>query len=77
MSGWQIQPSFWDAYNKLKEEYRSQFPPSFDGIFKRLDDINQEKMEIMNYAKTIHYHIANIENLSDDAFLRIKELDIE
>lgn len=77
MTTWQIQSEYWDAYNKLKEEYRQQFPPQFNSVFKRMDEINKEKREIMSYINVGHYYDANLEQLSDDAFERIKDLDIE
>jgi archaellum component FlaC len=64
-------------YNKLKEEYRAQFPSQFDATFARMDEINKEKREILQYFQGRHYYEANIENMSDDAFARIRDLDIE
>lgn len=77
MTSWQIQPEYWDMYNKLKEEYRAQFPSQFDATFARMDEINKERREILQYFQGRHYYEANIENMSDDAFARIRDLDIE
>ena len=77
MTTWQITPEFWDMYDVLKKEYREQFPDQCKPIFDRMDEINKERRELLVYADTGHFNKANIETLSDQTFLRIKDLDIE
>lgn len=77
MTTWQITPEFWDMYDALKQEYREQFPDQCKPIFDRMDEINKERRELLIYADTGHFNKSSIEFLSDETFLKVKDLDIE
>jgi hypothetical protein len=77
MSTREINPEFFDIYHKLQEEYKNQFPSSFDSIFKHIKKLNEEKFDIINLVKDRGFTIPNLDELPDICWSRLKEIDEE
>ena len=77
MSTREINPEFFDIYHKLQEEYKNQFPRSFDSIFDHIKKLNEEKFDIINLVKDRGFTIPNLDEIPDVCWSRLKEIDEE
>ena len=70
-----INPEWWDIYKVLQKEYREQFPDYLQDCFDDIDELTDERNDIINTVKTGRYAQPELRRLSDSAWDRLKELD--